>query len=108
ITVLYDQTKVGLIQIENLRKNNDYAMWLKAVEKVECYRYPKCLSYYIKHEGSISSGSKLKLIKWHYKLFKIGLNKSTVVSVILTVNNLFHGILKKIKYKEKTNIIPEL
>lgn len=108
ITVMYDQTKVGLIQIKNLRKNNDYAMWLKAVDRVNCYRYPKCLSYYIKHDGSISSGSKFKLIKWHYKLFKVGLEKNTIVSIILTINNLIHGVIKKIKYKEKIDEIPKL
>lgn len=34
-------------------EENDYAMWLK------------CMSYYIKHDGSVSRGSKVKLIKWH-------------------------------------------
>lgn len=72
ITVMYDRDVVGLIQIEDLKKNNDYAMWLQAVEKTKCYRIPECLSYYIKHDNSISSGSKLKLIKWHYILFRDG------------------------------------
>ena len=72
ITVMYDREKIGLIQIANLRKNNDYAMWLKVIEKSNAYRLPECLSYYIKHEGSVSSGNKMKLIKWHYKLFRIG------------------------------------
>lgn len=101
ITVMYDRNVVGLIQIENLRKNNDYAMWLKAVEKTKCYRLPRCLSYYIKHDNSISSGSKFKLIQWHYILFRKGLHKSIVMSVLLTVNNLFFGVWKKIKYKQK-------
>ena len=101
ITVMYDAEKVGLIQIENLRKNNDYAMWLQIIEKSDAYRLPECLSSYIKHEDSISGGSKFKLIKWHYRLFREGLHKNTMVSVILTVNNLFHGVIKKIKYKEK-------
>lgn len=101
ITVMYDQKKVGLIQIEDLKKNNDYAMWLQAVEHVNCYRFPKCLSCYIKHEGSISSGSKWKLIKWHYILFRKGLKKSVPVSCVLTLNNLVHGVTKKIKYKKK-------
>ena len=94
--------------IENLRKNNDYAMWLEAVKKVDCYRYPKCLSYYIKHDGSISSGSKIKLIKWHYKLFREGLKKNALLSGIYTINNLFHGVVKKIIYKEKTDTIPNI
>ena len=108
ITVMYRREAIGLIQIENLRKNNDYAMWLQAVQKVTCYRFSKCLSYYIKHDGSISSGSKIKLIKWHYLLFRVGLHKSPFVSGILTLNNLWHGIIKKICYKESTTEIPEI
>ena len=104
---MYDQTKVGLIQISDLKKNNDYAMWLKAVEKVDCYRYPKCLSYYIKHEGSISSGSKTKLIKWHYLLFRKEQEFNPVISCIFTVNNLVHGMLKKIVYKQVTRDVPD-
>lgn len=108
ITVMYDRDVVGLIQIENLRKNNDYAMWLQAIEKSNCYRLPECLSYYIKHEGSISSGNKLKLIKWHYILFKNGLHKNSFVSAFLTARNLLFGSIKKIVYKKKTLNIPKM
>lgn len=101
ITVMYDSNVVGLIQIEDLKKNNDYAMWLQAVEKTNCYRLSECLSYYIKHDNSISSGSKLKLIKWHYILFHDGLHKNSLLSFALTINNLFHGVIKKIKYRIK-------
>ena len=101
ITVMYDSNVIGLIQIENLKKNNDYAMWLQAVEKTKCYRLPKCLSYYIKHENSISSGSKFSLIRWHYILFRKGLHKSVPISVVLTINNLFFGVWKKLRYKQK-------
>ena len=103
VTVMYEREKIGLIQIANLRKNNDYAMWLQAIEKSNAYRLPECLSYYIKHDGSVSSGSKTKLIKWHYKLFKDGLGKNPVVSGILTANNLVHGVWKKIHYKVPVN-----
>lgn len=108
ITVMYDREKIGLIQIENLRKNNDYAMWLQAIEKSNCYRLPECMSFYMKHDGSVSSGSKLKLIKWHYKLFHDGLHKNPVVSWVLTGRNLFFGIIKKIRYKEKTETMPTI
>ena len=101
ITVMYDREKIGLIQIEDLKKNNDYAMWLLAIEKSDAYRLPECLSNYIKHDGSVSSGSKKKLIKWHYLLFKKGMGKNAFVSSILTVNNLFHGFIKKRRYKKK-------
>ncbi len=103
ITVMYDREKIGLIQIANLRKNNDYAMWLQIIEKSNAYRLAECLSFYIKHDDSISSGNKLKLIKWHYKLFREGLEKTPFVSLILTLNNLIHGVYKKIKYKKGVN-----
>ncbi len=99
ITVMYDREKVGLIQIADLKKNNDYAMWLKVIEKCNAYRLPECLSFYIKHDGSISSGSKLKLIKWHYALFRVGQNFNPVLSAVLTANNLVHGVFKKFHYK---------
>ena len=108
LTVMYNAEKVGLIQIKDIKKNNDYAMWLQAVEKVNCYRYPKCMSYYIKHDGSVSSGSKVKLIKWHYFLFRVGLHKNPFVSGILTLNNLVHGVIKKMRYRESTTEIPEI
>jgi len=100
ITVMYDREAIGLVQIPDIRKNNDYAMWLQIIEKSNCYRFPECLSYYIKHEDSISSGSKLKLIKWHYILYK-KLGRNSAVSILFTVRNLFYGVIKKIKYKEK-------
>lgn len=99
ITVIYDQRVVGLIQISDLKKNNDYAMWFHAVEKTICYRFPECLSYYIKHENSVSSGRKFKLIKHFYYLYRQELSKSKLTAVILSLNNLFHGVIKKYKYR---------
>lgn len=101
ITVMYDRERIGLIQIADLKKNNDYAMWLKVVEKSNAYRLPECLSYYIKHGGSVSSVSKVKLIKWHYLLFREGAGYNSAVSVVLTVNNLICGVWKKIYYKKR-------
>jgi len=100
ITVMYDREKIGLIQIADLQKNNDYAMWLQAIEKSNAYRLSECLSYYIKHGESISSGSKAKLIKWHYILFRKGMGKNPVIAGILTANNIIHGVWKKLRYRD--------
>ena len=99
ITVMYDREAIGLIQIAPIRKNNDYAMWLKIIEKAPCYRLPETLSYYVKHEGSVSSGSKLRLIRWHYVLWHDAEGKDAVRAWILTLRNLFWGVYKKIRYK---------
>ncbi len=108
ITVMYDREKIGLIQVADLRKNNDYAMWLQAIEKSNAYRLPECLSYYIKHDNSISSGNKLKLVKWHYRLFRIGLGKGAVVASVLTMNNMVHGVWKKVHYKKSVREVPRI
>lgn len=100
ITVMYDREFIGLIQIEPIRKNNDYALWLKIIEKSPCHRLNECLSYYIKHDGSISSGKKWKLIKHHYIMWRKAEHESPFISCVLTLRNLFWGVIKKIKYKE--------
>lgn len=103
ITVMYDREAVGLIQIADIKKNNDYAMWFKAIEKTDFYRLPEMLSIYCKREHSISSGSKLKLIKHHYIMFRKALNKGVILSLLLTINNLFFGVLKKTFNKRKAD-----
>lgn len=98
LTVVYNKEKVGTIEIEDLKKNNDYAIWLKAIEKSDCYLLNEYLAKYRIRTGSISRHSKLKLIKHHYLLYKDGEHKSVVSSCILTMRNLFWGVYKKIKY----------
>ena len=71
LTVMYDAKKVGLIQIEDIKKNNDYAMWLKVCQKADCYLLPEILAKYRRGRiGSVSSHSIKTMIKWHYKLFR--------------------------------------
>ena len=107
ITVMYDREYVGLVQVEDLKKRNDYAMWFQVIKKTPCYRLPMCLSYYYKHTGSVSSGSKLRLVKYQYLLYRKGLHKGTLASVYYTLNNIFYGVLKKTFYKKRYKEINE-
>lgn len=98
LTVMYDAEKLGLIQIEDIKKNNDYAMWLKACKKADCYLLDETLAKYRRRSGSISRHSYIELIKWHYKLFNEAEKKNPVCSLLLTARNLFFGVMKKIWY----------
>lgn len=98
LTVMYNAEKVGLIQIADIKKNNDYAMWLKVCKKANCYLLDETLARYRKRSGSISNHGYMKLIKWHYKLYREAENKNPISSFVLTVRNLFFGVLKKIRY----------
>lgn len=99
LTVMYNAENIGLIQIANIKKNNDYAMWLKICKKANCYLLNENLAYYRKRSGSISNTNYLELIKWHYKLFRKIDNKNPLMSIIMTIRNIFYGIIKKIKYR---------
>lgn len=98
LTVMYDASKVGLIQIKDLKKNNDYAMWLKVIKKENCYLLDDYLAKYRIRKGSISNHSKFKLIKHHYNLFKVSEDKCSFVAFVCTIRNLFWGTWKKIRY----------
>ena len=98
LTVMYDSEKVGLVQIEDIKKNNDYAMWLNAIKKADCYLLDEELAKYRKRTGSISNHGYTKLIKWHYRLYRFAEKKDPISSLVLTGRNLFFGVIKKLKY----------
>lgn len=102
LTVMYNREKVGLIQISDIKKNNDYAMWLKACRKANCHLLPEVLAIYRRgRSGSISTHSIKNLIKWHYLLFKEAEGYNNLVSSFLTFQNLVCGFFKKHHYVHK-------
>lgn len=103
LTVMYDAAVIGLIQIEDIKKNNDYAMWLKVCKKADCYLLPEVLAKYRRgRSGSVSSHGISTMIKWHYKLFRDAEKMGVVSSLWHTGVNLICGFYKKKKYVKKT------
>ena len=102
LTVMYDASKIGLIQIEDIKKNNDYAMWLKVCKKADCYLLDECLASYRRgRAGSVSSHSITTMIGWHYKLWHEAEGKKTVAAMWYTGVNLVYGFYKKMKYVKR-------
>ena len=105
LTVVYDRDKVGLIQIEDIKKNNDYAMWLKVCQKADCYLLDECLAKYRRgRQGSVSSHGIMTMIGWHYKLWHEAEKKNTIAAAYYTCLNLMCGFYKKLKYVSKNNV----
>lgn len=103
LTVMYDAMKVGLIQIEDIKKNNDYAMWLKVCKKTRCYLLEKNLAEYRRgRSGSVSTHGHKELIKWHYRLFRFAEKENCFLSLINTVRNIIFGFYKKKMYVRNT------
>lgn len=127
LTVMYDREVVGDIQIAEIQKNNDYAMWLKICRKADCYLLDENLATYRKRTGSITHAqrhceepqgrachersvvvaiqcnlkSKFSMIQWHYKLYREAEGMNPVASLFNTGRNLFFGVWKKIKYVKR-------
>lgn len=98
LTVIYDRATIGLLQIPDLKKHNDYAMWLEVSKTLDCYRLPEALSIYRRRDGSISNCSKANLIRHHYLLWR-AFGHGPFGSVYLTFGNLIWGAYKKLKYR---------
>jgi len=98
LTVMYDKEVIRDLKIKDIKKNNDYAMWLKVIKKADCYLLEENLAKYRNRSGSISNHGYLQLVKWHYRLFRNADGHNPVTSILLTTRNLFFGCWKKFKY----------
>ena len=100
LTAMYDAETIGLIQIADIKKNNDYAMWLKACKKADCYLLDEVLAKYRRgRTGSVSNHSVKTMIKWHYKLFREAERQNVISAIFSTGRNMLFGFWKKKNYE---------
>ncbi len=92
---MYNREAVGLVQIADIKKNNDYAMWLKVCRKANCHLLDEVQAKYRRGRvGSVSNHSYGTMIRWHYKLWHEAEEQSVAASVFWTCVNLVCGVLK--------------
>lgn len=104
LTVMYNSKVIGLIQIENIKKNNDYAMWLKICKKADCYLLNEELALYRRGRiGSVSTNNLKTMIVWHYKLFRDAEKQNIISSLFNTARNMVFGLYKKKRYVKNKN-----
>lgn len=101
LTVMYDRERIGLIQINDVRKNNDTALWLKAVRKSPCYLLKENLACYRRRRQSITPKPLWKRIWAHYPLFRVSEEMAPPVAVFWTIANVFGNGFKKLFYVKK-------
>lgn len=102
LTVMYDRDCLGELQIYDIKKNNDYAMWLKLIAKADCYLLSECLAKYRRGRiGSVSTHGYFTLIKWHYFLWKQAMGMNAMAAMFWTGVNLVFGFYKKMRFVSK-------
>lgn len=98
LAVMYDREKIGLIQIRDVRKNNDTALWLKAVRKSPCYLLKEDLARYRRRRISITPKPIWKRIWAHYPLFHVAEEMNPLTAVFWTLMNVAGNGYKKLFY----------
>lgn len=91
-TVIYNADILGKFTIPNIRKRNDYVMWLQVIKKSK-YLYCCCeeLSYHRESSSSLSANKK-NLVSYHWKVYreieKLSLVKSTYLIIYWVIKSL--------------------
>lgn len=105
LSVMYDREKIGLIQINNVRKNNDTAIWLKVVKKSPCYLLKEPLACYRRRKGSVTPPTVLQRIWAHYPLFRVAEEMNPIAATFWTFMNVLGNAFKKVFYVKKYDVI---
>lgn len=86
-TVIYDANKIGKVYIPDIKKRNDYVMWLSVIKKTDAlYGLDETLASHRVRKGSLSY-KKIELVKyqWHVyrKIERLSLMMSTYLIVYM-------------------------
>lgn len=101
LTVMYDANAVGLVQIKNIKVNNDTAMWLKVIEKADCYLLDETLAKYRRRRDSITHHGKVKRTIGHYYLFRNAQGMNPIAALFWMCVNVVMNGYKKVRYVKR-------
>ena len=102
LTMMYSAKELGLIQIKDIKKNNDYAIRLQLYKKPDtcAYLLKENLAKYRVRKVSISHDKFRRKFKSHYDLFHMCDEKPAIIAAWYTCWNMFYGLLKKKNYEK--------
>lgn len=101
LTVMYKNKGMEHLQIKDIKKNNDYAIWLIVCKMHACYLLNECLAKYRVRNNSISHDKIWKKLKSHYDLFRLCDNKPPLIAFLYALRNMWFGFWKKRKYDKR-------
>jgi len=101
LTGIYKASEIGRIIAPNIRKRQDWAVWLEAIKKGNrpALGLQEDLAYYRIREDSISS-NKLNLVKYNFKFYKEYLGYTWIKSVFYLLRFFYEYFFVRIKWIE--------
>lgn len=100
LTFMYNAKYIGMIQIKDIKKNNDYAILLQLCKQADCYLLDENLADYRIRKKSISHDKLYKKLKSHYDLFHYCDEQSAIMALWYACWNMLYGVHKKIIYEK--------
>ena len=103
LTMMYSAKHFGLIQIKDIKKNNDYAIRLQLFKKegTKAYLLKENLAKYRIRKRSISHDKLRKKLKSHYDLFHMCDEKPAIIAFWYSCWNMWYGFWKKRGFEER-------
>lgn len=96
LTAIYDSEKIGKVYMPEVRKRQDWALWLKILKQIPfALSIQENLAIYRDRSQSISS-RKIDLIKYNWNIYRNIEKYSRVSSTFLIIQFLFFYIKKKL------------
>lgn len=103
LTVMYCTKHIGLVQIKRIDKRNDDALWLTILKRCKHgVLLDQDLAYYRLGNNSLSSGSKCRLLKYHFRLYRNITEFGILKSGFYTVSNVVIYVFNKMKREIRT------
>lgn len=101
LTMMYSAKHFGLIQIKDIKKNNDYAIRLQLFRQPEtcAYLLRENLAKYRIRKVSISHDKFKRKFKSHFELFHVCDERTSPVALWLACWNMWFGVMKKRIYE---------
>ncbi|MFD2724787.1 glycosyltransferase family 2 protein [Hyunsoonleella rubra] len=101
LTVIYDSYFFGKRDMPEIRKRQDWALWLKMLKEIDyAHGLQEPLAYYRLGNSSLSK-SKLKLVKYNFSVYRKELRMSFLRSLYHMIVFLIHHFFYKPKLKVK-------
>ena len=102
LTGIYNAEILGKIYMPEIRKRQDWVLWMRVIEKSgETKGIQESLAYYRVRKDSISA-NKFNLLKYNYIFYRKGLNFAPLKSVIYLIRFLVEHFF--IKSKQTTTL----
>ncbi|SEQ77141.1 teichuronic acid biosynthesis glycosyltransferase TuaG [Piscibacillus halophilus] len=101
LTVMLDRDQIGHVQMKNIRRRQDYALWLTLTkEGYKAYGLPEVLAKYRLGHNTVSS-NKLKASKSQWYVYREIEKLNVIKSLYYFVHYTFYGIKNTLKSKLK-------